>query len=175
MFAMMIKGAVSKGVVRGVGQRGASALSRVAFKQFFFDGVDGAFFFHRPSRGDQEVGGAVGGEALYDDVGREEFQIVANEGDVFFEFEDRDFAAGVGVGERGVFEDVEEMDFDAVNAEVREEAGGVEHHVARFAGKAEDDVSADFEGAAIDGASRGIDERGHIVPSVDEFESAVVS
>jgi hypothetical protein len=73
----------------------------------------------------------------------EAFKDIAGEADVTVLIEDRNFAALVGVTEFGAAEDVEEVEFDAVETEARHFLGGGEDVGAAFAGKAEDEMGAD--------------------------------
>ena len=127
------------------GRCGEFALVAVAPIEFVIEGIEDFPFLERPGWADEEIGGAVTGESVDDHFGGENLELVADGVHVVVfghEFEKTVF---VLFDHGGVFEEVEEVYFDALDVELGDGLGGLQHHVAGLLGEAVNDVGADAD------------------------------
>jgi len=124
------------------------ALPGVAAVKLGVKGAEDAGLVETPGRADEIVGRGVATDPLDDHLGRQLLQEIDQHGDVVVATKERDLAPLDLIGQGSVFDGVEIVDFDRVELEAGQFAGGREHVGVRLAREAEDHVAADFKTAA---------------------------
>ena len=153
------------------------SLVGISFFQSFFDkGEDLVVAEVEPGFGDQIAGWHFAGKAFDDDVGVEALDEVDDEFDVIVEGEKMKIS-GVGevfVSHFCIFEYLELVELHRGEWQLRDDVGGVKHHVAGFAWQSEDEMSAAGETVGVykpDGVFGG----GEGVAAVDARQCLVVN
>ena len=137
------------------------------------DGGQGFGFSQRPLRGDKLTGVRIAGEPLNNNVIRYPLQKIAHQIHIFVLVEALVAAAPVPIMQRCSSDHIQQVKFEAVDADIRQKIGCFKHVRAIFTWQPQDNVGADFDAPAL-GGRYGSSKARYVMPSIDGNQRFIV-